>query len=84
MNTSMQDRLTVISAESLVEHFNQFKRKKLRKRDFTAERLALETRWAVDLNCIQYFSRSHEPAIAEFLAKQQAEHARAVQLLLGN
>jgi hypothetical protein len=80
----MQDRLIIISAESLIEHFNKFKRKKLRKRDFTVENLTSETRWAVDLNCIQYFSRSNEPAIAEFLAKQRAEHERAVQLLLAN
>ena len=80
----MQDTLTLITAESLVEHFNQFKRKRLRKRDFTVERLRHEMGWAVDLNCIQYFSRSNEPAIAEFLAKQQAERERAVRMVLGN
>lgn len=78
----MSDKLTLISAEQLVDHFNQFKRKKLRKRDFTSERLASETRWAVDMFVIRYYGRDNEPLIADFLASQKAEHTRAVQILL--
>ena len=78
------DNFVVVSAQQLVSDFNEFRRKKLRKRDFTAERIRQETAWAVNLNCIQYSSREHEPKVAEFLATQRTEHDKAVAIIMSN
>ena len=72
----------VISAQELVSNFNEFRRRKLRKRDFTYDRIHQETAWAVNLNCIQYYGRSDEPEVAKLLARQHAEHEQAIKLIL--
>ena len=78
----MPEILTIVTAEQLVAHFNTFKSKKLRKRDFTEDNLRAQTAWAVNMNLIRYFSRENEPAIKAHLDAQRLEHTKAVQMLL--